>query len=138
MYKEIKIYRQGDKAMAEIKSGMSYASDNNVGNIQISEEAVSVIAGIAATEVEEVVSLVGNITNELVSKMGITKLSKGIKVRMEEDTVSVTVTFNLTYGCVMLDVCRTIQEKIAQAIETMTNLSVAEVNVYVNDIIIKK
>ena len=116
--------------MAEIKSGMSYASDNNIGNIQISEEAVSVIAGIAATEVEEVVSFV--------SKMGITRLSKGIKVRMEEDTVSVTVTVNLLYGCVMLDVCRTIQEKVAQAIETMTNLSVAEVNVYVNDIIIKK
>ena len=124
--------------MAEIKSGTSYASDNNIGNIQISEEAVSVIAGIAATEVEEVVSLVGNITNELVSKMGITKLSKGIKVKMEEETVAVTVTVNLVYGCVMLDVCKSIQERVSQAIETMTNLTVSEVNVYVNDIIIKK
>lgn len=124
--------------MAEIKSTVTYASDNNIGNIQISEEAVAVIAGIAATEAEEVVSLVGNITNELVSKMGITSLSKGIKVKITEDTVMVTATVNLEYGYPIIAACQTVQEKISQAVETMTGLSVAEVNVYVNDIIVKK
>lgn len=57
----------------------SYADEENIGKIQISEQVVAVIAGIAATEVEGVYSLVGNITNEIISKMGIKNLSKGVK-----------------------------------------------------------
>ena len=48
----------------------SYDCDENIGRIRISEQVVAVIAGIAATEVEGVESLVGNITNEIVAKMG--------------------------------------------------------------------
>lgn len=124
--------------MSELNNNSVYTEDTEIGHIHISEEVVAVIAGIAATEVEEVNSLVGNITNEIVSRMGINSLSKGIRVRMTEDTVSITVTINITYGCNIPDICKNVQERVAQAIETMTNLSVAEVNVYVNDIIINK
>lgn len=129
---------QEDKEMSEANFNSVYTEDTDIGNIHISDEVVAVIAGIAATEVEGVDSLVGNITNEIVSRMGIINLSKGIRVKMADNTVSISVTINIVFGYLIPDISRNVQEKVIQAIETMTNLSVAEVNVCVNDIIIEK
>lgn len=116
----------------------SYTAEDSVGRIQISDQVVAVIAGIAATEVEGVASLVGNITNEIVSKMGIKNLSKGVKVEMTENTVMACVTLNLMYGFNIPDVCQKVQEKVASSIETMTGLSVAKVDVSVADLTVNK
>lgn len=124
--------------MLEQNTNSGYTEDRDIGNIHISEEVVAVIAGIAATEVEGVDSLVGNITNEIVSRMGINNLSKGIKVIMTDKTVSVSVTLNIVYGCHIIEICENVQERVVQAIETMTNLSVAEVDVRVNDLVFNK
>lgn len=124
--------------MLEQNTNSGYTEDRDIGNIHISEEVVAVIAGIAATEVEGVDSLVGNITNEIVSRMGINNLSKGIKVIMTDKTVSVSVTLNIVYGCHIIEICENVQKRVVQAIETMTNLSVAEVDVRVNDLVFNK
>lgn len=121
---------QGEKYMEK----EAHIQNTDIGNIHISEEVIAVIAGIAATEGPEVYSLVGNITNEIVSKMGIKSLSKGIRVEMAEDTVTISVTVNLVYGYNIPKTCQAIQERIIQSVESMTGMSVAEVNVNVNDI----
>lgn len=121
---------QGEKYMEK----EAHIQNTDIGNIHISEEVIAVIAGIAATEGPEVYSLVGNITNEIVSKMGIKSLSKGIKVDMAEDIVTISVTVNLVYGYNIPKTCQAIQERIIQSVESMTGMSVAEVNVNVNDI----
>ena len=117
---------QGEKYMEK----EAHIQNTDIGNIHISEEVIAVIAGIAATEGPEVYSLVGNITNEIVSKI----LSKGIRVEMAEDTVTISVTVNLVYGYNIPKTCKAIQERIIQSVESMTGMSVAEVNVNVNDI----
>ena len=58
--------------------------DGNLGEVKIADEVVAIIAGLAATEVEGVGSMAGNITNELVSKLGMKNLSKGIRVEVLE------------------------------------------------------
>ena len=121
---------QGEKYMEK----EAHIQNTDIGNIHISEEVIAVIAGIAATEGPELYSLVGHITNEIVSKMGIKSLSKGIKVDMAEDTVTISVTVNLVYGYNIPKTCKAIQERIIQSVESMTGMSVAEVNVNVNDI----
>lgn len=115
-----------------------YDCDENIGRIRISEQVVAVIAGIAATEVEGVESLVGNITNEIVAKMGIKNLSRGIRLKMVDDTVFIQITVNIRYGYSIPEISRNIQEKVSQAIENMTGLSVAEVNVIVSDVTVSK
>ena len=52
---------------------------DQIGEVQIADEVVAIIAGLAATEVEGVDSMAGNITNELVGKLGMKNLSKGVK-----------------------------------------------------------
>ena len=58
----------------------------NIGEVKVADEVVAIIAGLAATEVEGVDSLGGNITNEIVSKLGMKNLSKGVKVTVEESS----------------------------------------------------
>ena len=55
-------------------------NDNSMGEVQIADEVVAIIAALAATEVDGVASMAGNITNELVSRLGMKNLSKGVKV----------------------------------------------------------
>ena len=88
-----------------------------------------IIAGLAATEVEGVGSMAGNITNELVSKLGMKNLSKGVKVEVTEEHVSVNMALNLKYGYSIPDVCEKVQEKVKNAIENMTGLTVLDVNI---------
>ena len=116
------------------KKKSTYTAEDNVGRVQISDQVVSIISGIAATEVEGVASLVGNVTNELVSRMGIKNLSKGVKTHMDGVTVSVEVTLNLIYGYNVPDVCVKVQERVTSSIETMTGLKAKAVNVRVADI----
>ena len=71
----------------------------------------------------------GNITNEIVSKLGMKNLSKGIVVEVLEEEVKVDVAINIAYGYSIPEVSKNVQDKVKSAIETMTGLTVAVVNI---------
>lgn len=100
-----------------------------VGEVRIADEVVAIIAGLAATEIDGVDSMAGNITNELVGKLGMKNLSKGVKVDVSEDHVSVDLSLNIKYGYNIPDISEKVQEKVKNAIENMTGLTVLDVNV---------
>ena len=101
------------------------------GEVKIASDVVAIIAAIAATETDGVSSMAGNITNELVGKFGMKKLSKGVKVTMEEGLVHVDIMLNVKYGYSIKSVSEQVQNRVSQQIETMTGLVVPEVNVRV-------
>lgn len=103
--------------------------NGKVGEVQIADEVVAIIAGLAATEVEGVASMSGNITNELVGKLGMKNLSKGVKVEVTAEAVSIDLTLALEYGYSIPKTSRIVQEKVKLAIENMTGLTVSEVNI---------
>lgn len=100
-----------------------------MGVVKIADEVVAIIAGLAATEVEGVSSMAGNITNELVSKLGMKNLSKGIRVEVLGDKVNVEVSLNIAYGYAIPEVSERVQEKVKSAIENMTGLEVSVINI---------
>ena len=102
---------------------------DKLGEVQIADEVVAIIAGLAATEVDGVDSMAGNITNELVGKLGMKNLSKGVKVDVTEDHVSVDLSLNLTYGYNIPEVSEAVQDRVKSAIENMTGLSVLDINI---------
>ena len=108
--------------------------DNTVGTVQIADEVVAIIAGLAATEVDGVASMAGNITNELVGKLGMKNLSKGVKVEVMEGVVSVDLALNIKYGYSIPKTSANVQEKVKSAIENMTGLEVSDVNVNIADV----
>ena len=108
--------------------------DNTVGTVQIADEVVAIIAGLAATEVDGVASMAGNITNEPVGKLGMKNLSKGVKVEVMEGVVSVDLALNIKYGYSIPKTSANVQEKVKSAIENMTGLEVSDVNVSIADV----
>ena len=114
----------------EKKNSYSIHEELNMGEVQIADEVVAIIAGLAATEVEGVASMAGNITNELVGKLGMKNLSRGVKVAVQENEVTVELSLNMSYGYSIPKTSAKVQEKVKSAIESMTGLSVVEVNIH--------
>ena len=115
----------------EVSNDYKIQLENNRGEIIIADEVIAVITGLAAMEVDGVASLAGNATRELISKIGIKTLSKGVKVDVLEDVVTIDAALNLKYGFNIKTVSEKVQEKVKIAVENMTGLKVADVNIRV-------
>ena len=105
-----------------------YESNTN-GTVQIADDVVATIAGLAATEIDGVYAMSGNITNEIVGKLGVKNLSKGVKVVVEEGEVFAELSITVEYGTDVVEVAKQVQNKVKAAIESMTGLTVSGVNV---------
>ena len=115
----------------EERNTYTIETDENLGVVQIADEVVAIIAGLAAMEVEGVSSMAGNATRELIEKLGMKSLSKGVKVDVLEGIVTVSLALNLKYGRSIKEKTMKVQEKVKAAIENMTGLTVADVNIRV-------
>lgn len=124
--------------MEEVRNTYKIYEGENIGEVQIADDVVAIIAGLAAMEVEGVASMSGNITSELISKLGMKNLSKGVTIKVEDGTVAVDLRLNLDYKVNIVDVSSKVQEKVKNAIENMTGLKVACVNVSIASINVEK
>ncbi len=110
-------------------SGAEEQKPGKIGEVCIADDVVAVIAGLAATEVEGVDSMAGNITKSLIPKLGNKNLSRGVKVDITEGRVTVDLSLNIRYSYNIPEVSAKVQERVMNAIENMTGLKVLEVNV---------
>lgn len=124
--------------MEENRNTHTIHEDGKIGEVQIADDVVAIIAGLAATEVEGVADMYGNITNELVSKLGMKNLSKGVKAVVTEDGVSIDLALNVKFGYNIRNVSVKVQEKVKSAIETMTGLEVICVNIRIANIAVEQ
>ena len=113
----------------EERNTYTIKGDENLGEVKIADEVVAIIAGLAAMEVDGVSSMAGNATRELIGKLGMKALSKGVKVDVLDGIVTVSLALNLKYGYSIKDITTKVQEKVKAAIENMTGLDVADVNI---------
>lgn len=104
-------------------------AEQNVGVVQIADDVVAMIASLAATEVEGVSAMAGNITNELMGKVGVKKLTKGVRVMVQDGKVRVDLAVTMEYGYNIPATCKQVQAKVKAAIENMTGLACSDVNI---------
>ncbi len=121
----------------EIKNSVVLKEEANVGVVQIADDVVAMIASLAAAEVEGVNTMAGNISNELMSKVGVKKLTKGVKVVISEDSVKISIAISMDYGYNIPATCQMIQTKIKNAVENMTGLNCTDVNIRIVNIKVK-
>ncbi len=112
--------------------------DENMGSVQIADDVVAIIAGLAATEVDGVSAMTGNITNELMSRVGVKSLTKGVKVDIYNQDVKVELVVMVEYGYNIPTICSKVQEKVKTTIENMTGLNVTDVNIRIAGVDMKK
>ena len=109
-------------------------SDSALGTIRIADEVVSIIAGLAATEIEGIAGMSGGLVGGIAEMLGRKNFSKGVKVEVGEREAAIDLYIIVKYGTKIPDVALAAQENIKQAIENMTGLSVVEVNVHVQGV----
>lgn len=110
------------------------AEYGKVGNTQteevkISDDVIATIAGLATTEVEGIACMQGNLTKELVGKIGIRNAGKGVKVSIKDRVAQIDLSVIMEYGYNIPSTSKKVQEKVKAAIENMVGLEVSAVNV---------
>lgn len=114
------------------------AANNEYGAIKIADEVVSVIAGLAASEVDGVAAMSGGWGANLGELLGKKNLAKGVKVEVDGDSVSIEVFVVVQFGFPIPRVAAGVQQSVKQAVESMTGLNVNAVNVHVSGVLMKK
>ncbi len=100
-----------------------------MGSVRVTDDVIAVIAGLAATEVDGISAMAGNITNELMSKVGVKNLKKGVRVEIIGQKIRVAISLIIDYGVNIPTTCGKVQERVKTTIENMTGLTVTDVNV---------
>jgi len=119
------------KATDKEKQPTSKGKRPGIGDVQIADEVVAIIASLAANEVDGVAYTANYMKNELSGRLGMKNLSKGVKVDVLEGVVTVSVVLTLKYNYNVMEVSKKVQIKVKDAIENMTGLQVADVNIKV-------
>ena len=108
------------------------------GSVQISEEVISIVAGIAAGEVSGVAGMSSSFASGIAEILGKKNLSKGVKADLSETTVSIGISIVVEYGCRIPDVAWEVQERVKRSVESMTGLEVLDVNIFVDGLSMPK
>lgn len=111
-------------------------NENPNGTVSFATEVVATIAGLAATEVDGVASMISPSSGlaDMFSRKSNRSLTKGVRIDLNDNKVSVDITITVEYGSPVPDVARNIQENVKKAIETMSGLDVRNVDVHVTGI----
>jgi len=117
-----------------MEENLNANENQELGTIKISEEVVSVIAGLAATEVPGVAGMSGGVVNGISEMLGRKNLGKGVKVEVGEKEVSIDLYLIVDYGVRIPEVAWNVQENVKNAVENMTGLKVVEVNIHVQGV----
>lgn len=108
------------------------------GQIQISDEVISIIAGTAAAETEGVSLPSSAPVSSVKGFFGKKNQSKGVKVTVEENTALIEIEVVVKFGINIKNACEEVQQKVKNAVETMTGLTVSDVNINVTAIMVEK
>ena len=106
----------------------------DLGSVRIADEVIASIAGIAAVDVTGVVGMSSGLIGGMAEMMGKKNPAKGVKVQVGAREVAVDLYILVEYGLRIPDVALQVQEKVKEAVETATGLSVIEVNVHVQGV----
>ena len=125
---EIKVENTGESSNVEIDT-----------NLNISEDVIGIIAGLAASEVEEIAGMTLGFVDGINQILGGNKkYSKGVKIELNGKKVTIDLFVNVTYGVRIPDIAWSAQNAVKNAVENMTGLEVSSVNINVQGITFEK
>ena len=123
--------------MAENKEYFTQEMEN--GSIQISEDVVASVTGMAVLEVEGVCGLSSSIGTDIAEMLGMKTISKGVRLSTTE-TGALRIDCDVVskFGQNIFELAKNVQENVKSSVESVTGLRVAEVNVTVCGIALPK
>lgn len=113
------------------ENALSEAKSPEGDSVRISPEVIGIITGIAAQEVEGIAGMSGGIVDGIAEKLGRKDFSKGIKVRLEGEMVSLDLNVVVDYGVRIMETAKKLKHKVRTTVEEVTGLPVAAINIHV-------
>ena len=110
---------------------LNVSDDMSLGKVEIAPEVIEVIAGIAATEVKGLYAMRGTFATGVAERLGKQTHSKGVKVELTEDGITIDVYCILNFGSSIPKIAQRLQTTIRQSLKTMTQLDIAEINIHI-------
>ncbi len=108
-----------------------------VGSLRISQEVVATIASYALKEIDGVAGLAtfsSNIKHLFTQK----RVLKSIEVEITDDVAEISLNVNLKNGAKIPVVAEEIQTAVKEAVQNMTGITVAKVNVNIAGIVFEQ
>ncbi len=121
--------------MAEHKQYITHVQKD--GAILISEDVIGTIIAHAITDVEGVVSLNNKLTPEIADFIGAGNWAKGVRIKLDGDDVTIDCNIIVAYGSCIVNVAQAAQEAILNAVESLSGIKAAAVNVRVCGVVRK-
>jgi uncharacterized alkaline shock family protein YloU len=106
----------------------------SIGAVRIANDVVATIAGLAAADVEGIAGMSGGVAGGIAEMLGRKNLTKGVKVEVGDSDASVDIFCIVEYGISITAVASNVQNKVKNAVESMTGLAVNAVNVHVQGV----
>ena len=131
MSEENKMNEENRGEVLELEEEIKSENDG----IQISNDVIAVIAGVAVSEVQGVAGMAGGFAGGISEVFsGKKNFAKGIKADINDGKAKLDVNIIVEYGSRIPDVAFEIQNRVKKAVENMTGLTVEEVNVHVQGV----
>lgn len=105
-----------------------------VNDTLITDDALAVIAGIAASEVPGVAGMSSGIAGGIAEALGRVNLSKGVKVVTRESSTTIDLYVIVRYGYRIPDVAFDIQEYVKSSIEEQAGIVVENIHIHVQGV----
>ncbi len=137
----IKQYYNPEEIIVAKDNVSNYTATIEIGEnskVKLTDDVIATIAGLAATEVEGVAAMKGNVTNEMMAVIGVKNLTKGVVIDVQDDIVSVKLALSMRYGYSIPKTSAEVQDRVKNAIENMTGLTVSCVDVHITGIQLDK
>lgn len=116
------------------KNTITMESTDDVGQVQIADDVIAIIAEIAATEVEGVAGMGGTLTTDIVQSFSRKKTPKGVRVEINGNQIMLDMTMIINYGAKIPEVTVEVQKKVKSSVEMMTGLEIVSINIHVTGI----
>lgn len=109
-------------------------NDEIIGEVNIADEVIAIIAGMSAVKVEGIYSMSGGFAGSLRNMLGRKDLSRGVKVEVDEDLVNINLYIVVEYGSSIPEISWEIQDNVKETVEGMTGMEVLNVDVHVQGV----
>ncbi len=109
----------------------------NGGTITYANEVLAIIAGVAANEIDGIAGMcVSGGLGDIIGKNR--NVTRGVKVEIGGEEAAVELFVIIEYGRPIQKLCHDVQENVRKAVESMTGLHVARVDVHVQGLSFEK
>jgi uncharacterized alkaline shock family protein YloU len=128
------MYAAGRNRMEQEKNIKKEAETAGIGTVKIADDVVTLIVAYAALDVDGVAYIAGNVDRAGLSNGGIRRLGRNVKCEVSKDGVKAEISIIISYGSNIPETSSKVQKRIKSAVESMTGLSVLDVNIRISGI----